>query len=74
MKQSVNLTNLTNFRLKLQPDERRSQQSSTLTGAGTIMVDQEFLFHVKKIIPLTYLILLILLFPRFQVLSWRIEL
>ena len=34
-------------RLKLIPDERRSQQSSTLYGAGTIMVDQEFLFHVK---------------------------
>ena len=34
------------LRLKLIPDERRSQQSSTLYGAGTIMVDQEFLFHV----------------------------
>ena len=42
------------FRLKLVPDERRSQQSSTLTGAGTIMVDQEFLFHVKQIISLSH--------------------
>ena len=43
----ANVHNIFFWRLKLVPDERRSQQSSTLYGSGTILVDQEFLFHVN---------------------------
>ena len=34
-------------RLKLIPDVRRSQNSSVLTGMGTIIVNQEFRFTVS---------------------------
>ena len=36
------------FRLKLSPDERRSQQTSIVSGSGTVLIDQQFLFQVRK--------------------------
>ena len=62
------LFNINFSRLKLKPDERRSQQSSAISGVGTIMVDQEFLFHVRN----NYnLILLWSCQWRFRAQSWR---
>ena len=35
-------------RLKLSPDERRSQQTSAISGEGTLLIDQQFLFQVFR--------------------------